>query len=168
MKGPPRVRSRRRAVIGAPDNGGRECRDCFDAFGRGDPAFIVARVTKDVDWRQAGGPELPSGGAYKGPDGVGQFFTKIGAALDVLTWEPKHVLPAGDEVVATAIWSAKAKPTGRTFAADWAMVLGCATADHLVLRRRGYCQGGGGVSRLAAATRSSHFASRSPPRRSRR
>ena len=52
------------------------------------------------------------------------FFTKIGASLDVLTWEPGHVLAAGDEVVATGAWSAKAKPTGRTFAADWAMVFG--------------------------------------------
>ena len=34
------------------------------------------------------------------------------------------MLPAGDEVVATGTWSAKAKPTGRTFAADWAMVFG--------------------------------------------
>ncbi len=34
------------------------------------------------------------------------------------------MLAAGDEVVATGTWSAKAKPTGRTFAADWAMVFG--------------------------------------------
>ena len=47
-------------------------RDCFDAFGRGDPGFIVARVAQDVDWRHAGGPEIPYGGAYKGRDGVGQ------------------------------------------------------------------------------------------------
>jgi ketosteroid isomerase-like protein len=99
-------------------------RDCFDAFGRGDPGFIVARVSNDVDWRHAGGPEIPYGGTYKGRQGVGDFFTKIGTSLDVLTWEPQHVLPAGDEVVATGRWSAKAKPTGRTFAADWAMVFG--------------------------------------------
>jgi uncharacterized protein len=100
-------------------------RDCFDAFGRGDAAFIVARVTTDVDWRHAGGPEIPYGGHYKGPEGVGEFFARIGAALDVLSWQPLHVLPAGgDEVVATGTWSAKAMPTGRTFAADWAMVFG--------------------------------------------
>ena len=99
-------------------------RECFDAFGRGDPGFIVARVSNDVDWRHAGGPEIPYGGAYKGPAGVGDFFTRIGASLDVLNWEPGHVLLAGNEVVATGKWSAKAKPTGRTFAADWAMVFG--------------------------------------------
>lgn len=102
----------------------RLIRDCFDAFGRGDAGFIVAKVSSDVDWRHAGGPEIPYGGAYKGRDGVGDFFTRIGAAVDLLTWEPKHVLPAGDEVVATGHWTGKAKPTGRTFAADWAMVFG--------------------------------------------
>jgi ketosteroid isomerase-like protein len=114
-------------------------RDCFDAFGRGDPAFIVARVAKDVDWRHAGGPEIPYGGAYKGPDGVGQFFTKIGASLDVLTWEPKHVLAAGDEVVATGTWSAKAKSTGRHG------IRRARRPDHLVPRRRGHRQGRGGL-----------------------
>jgi len=100
-------------------------RDCFEAFGRGDPGYIVARVSNDVDWRHAGGPEIPYGGTYRGRAGVGEFFAKIGGALDVLTWEPQHVLPAGgDEVVATGKWSAKAKPTGRTFAGDWAMVFG--------------------------------------------
>ena len=99
-------------------------RDCFDAFGRGDPGFIVARVSNDVDWRHAGGPEIPYGGTYKGRQGVGDFFAKIGNSLDVLAREPEHVLPAGDQVVARGKWSAKAKPTGRTFAADWAMVFG--------------------------------------------
>ena len=99
-------------------------RDCFEAFGRGDAGFIVARVAKDVDWRHTGGSEIPYGGAYNGRDGVGDFFARIGAAVDVLTWEPQHVLPAGDEVVATGHWTGKAKPTGRTFAADWAMVFG--------------------------------------------
>ena len=109
-------------------------RDCFDAFGRGDAGFIVGKVSDDVDWRHAGGPEIPYGGAYKGRDGVGQFFTKIGASIDVLTWEPKHVLPAGDEVVATGKWSAKAKPTGRTFAADWAMVFGVRNGEIVSFR----------------------------------
>ena len=99
-------------------------RDCFDAFGRGDHGFIVAKVSDDVDWRHAGGPEIPYGGTYKGRESVGEFFSKIGASVDVLTWEPKHVLPAGDEVVATGAWSGKAKQTGRTFAGDWAMVFG--------------------------------------------
>lgn len=99
-------------------------RDCFDAFARGDAGYIVARVSNDVDWRHAGGADIPYAGTYKGRQGVGDFFNRIGASLDVLSWEPRHVLPAGEEVVATGTWKAKAKSTGRTFAADWAMVFG--------------------------------------------
>ncbi|MDP1748354.1 MAG: nuclear transport factor 2 family protein [Reyranella sp.] len=99
-------------------------RDCFDAFARGDAAFIVARVSDDVDWRHSPSPEIPYAGAYKGPQGVGQFFTRIGEALDVTSWEPRRVIEAGEDVLATGAWSAKAKPTGRSFAAEWAMVFG--------------------------------------------
>jgi ketosteroid isomerase-like protein len=99
-------------------------RDVFDAFGRGDPAFIVAQVSGDVDWRHPGGADIPYGGAYKGPQGVSQFFSRIGEAVEVKSWEPKHVLAAGDEVVATGAWSGTARPTGKNFASDWGMVFG--------------------------------------------
>jgi ketosteroid isomerase-like protein len=102
----------------------RLIKDCFDAFGRGDAGFIVARVTDDVDWRHPAGGDVPYGGVYSGRRGVEQFFTRIGAAVEVRTWEPRYVLAAGDEVVATGAWSGTAQPTGRTFATDWAMVFG--------------------------------------------
>ena len=98
-------------------------KDCFDAFGRGDAGFIVARVTEDVDWRHPG-TGTPYGGAYKGPQGVGQFFSKIGAAVDVKTWEPKHVVSSGDGVVAWGAWSGTARPTGKNFKSDWGMFFG--------------------------------------------
>jgi ketosteroid isomerase-like protein len=100
-------------------------RDVFDAFGRGDPAAIVASVSADVDWRHPGGPEIPYGGAYKGREGVSRFFARIGEAVEVKTWEPRHVLAASaDEVVATGAWSGVARPTGKSFASDWGMVFG--------------------------------------------
>lgn len=99
-------------------------RECFDAFGRGDTGFIVARVSDDVDWHHPGGADVPYGGSYKGRDGVGQFFSKIGTAVEVTSWQPRHVLPAGDEVVATGAWAGKARPTGKSFASDWGMVFG--------------------------------------------
>jgi ketosteroid isomerase-like protein len=100
-------------------------RDVFDAFGRGDPARIVASVSPDVYWCHPGGPEVPYAGGYRGREGVSQFFARIGQSVEVTRWEPKHVLAAGrDEVVATGAWSGIAKPTGRTFASDWGMVFG--------------------------------------------
>jgi ketosteroid isomerase-like protein len=100
-------------------------RDVFAAFGRGDPATIVASVSQDVDWRHPGGPEVPYAGAYTGREGVSRFFARIGESVEVTRWEPRHVLAAGrDEVVATGTWSGVAKPTGKSFASDWGMVFG--------------------------------------------
>ncbi|HSH99907.1 MAG TPA: nuclear transport factor 2 family protein [Reyranella sp.] len=54
-------------------------------------------------------------GSKKGREGVGQFFARIGAAVEVKTWEPRHVLAAGSsEVVAAGAWSGIAKPTGKS------------------------------------------------------
>ena len=98
-------------------------KDVFDAFARGDAAFIVAQVSSDVDWRHPGAG-TPYGGTYKGPEGVGQFFSRIGAAVEVTRWEPRHVLASGDEVVAWGAWAGKARPTGKSFASDWGMSFG--------------------------------------------
>ena len=98
-------------------------RNVFDAFGRGDPATIVASVSPDVYWLHPGGADVPYAGAYRGREGVSQFFARIAASVEVTRWEPKHVLAAGsDEVVATGAWSGVAKPTGKSFASDWGMV----------------------------------------------
>lgn len=99
--------------------------DLFDAFGLGDPASIVASVSPDVDWCHPGGPGVPYAGAYKGREGVGQFFARIGEAVEVTSWEPRHVRAAGSgAVVVTGAWSGIARPTGRSFASGWGMVFG--------------------------------------------
>jgi len=102
----------------------RLIKECFDAFARGEPGYIVERVTSDVDWKHIGGAGIPYAGNYRGRQGVADFFGKIGASLDVLEWIPEHIVPAGSEVIAIGAWKAKAKPTGRTFSAEWAMVFG--------------------------------------------
>jgi len=99
-------------------------KDCFDAFARGDVAYIVARVSDDVDWRGDATAEIPYAGTFKGPLGVGQFFSRMADAVDVKSWEPKRVVVAGDGVLATGAWSAAVKSTGRSFATEWAMVFG--------------------------------------------
>lgn len=109
----------------------------------------MARVARDVDWRHAGGPEIPYGGNYRGRDGVGEFFTRIGAAHEVLSWEPEHVLAAGgDGVVATGAWSAKAKPTVHLRRRLGHGVRRAGRRDCVVQGRRRHGQGGGGIPQL--------------------
>ena len=87
--------------------------DCFDAFARGDVAYILARVSNDVEWRGDTTAEIPYAGIFEGPQGVGQFFAKMADAV-----------VADDGVLATGAWSAAVKSTGRSFATEWAMVFG--------------------------------------------
>ncbi len=99
-------------------------KDCFDAFARGDVGYILARVSDDVDWRGDQTVEIPYAGSFKGPHGVGQFFSRMADAVDVKSWEPKRVVVADDGVLATGAWSAAVKSTGRSFATEWAMGFG--------------------------------------------
>jgi ketosteroid isomerase-like protein len=99
-------------------------KDCFDAFARGDVGYILARVSDDVEWRGDQTAEIPYAGSFKGPQGVGQFFSRMADAVDVKSWEPKRVVAADDGVLATGTWSAAVKSTGRSFATEWAMVFG--------------------------------------------
>jgi ketosteroid isomerase-like protein len=99
-------------------------KDCFDAFARGDVGYILARVSDDVEWRGDQTAEIPYAGSFKGPQGVGQFFSRMADAVDVKSWEPKRVVAADDGVLATGAWSAAVKSTGRSFATEWAMVFG--------------------------------------------
>jgi ketosteroid isomerase-like protein len=98
--------------------------DCFDAFARGDVGYILARVSDDVEWRGDQTAEIPYAGSFKGPQAVGQFFSRMADAVDVKSWEPKRVVVAGDGVLAIGAWSAAVKSTGRSFATEGAMVFG--------------------------------------------
>jgi len=96
-------------------------RDCYEAFGRGDIPFIVGWCTANVDWQSSDSPEIPYSGRYRGPEGVAQFFQKIGATLEVKTFQPNSFLASGNEVMTTGAWSGTARSTGKPFAAEWAM-----------------------------------------------
>jgi hypothetical protein len=96
-------------------------RDCYEAFGRGDIPFILGWCAADVDWQSSDSPEIPYSGRYRGHEGAAQFFQKIGATLDVKTFEPSTFLASGNEVISTGAWSGTARSTGKTFKAEWAM-----------------------------------------------
>ena len=96
-------------------------KDIYAAFGRGDIASIIGHLDEQVDFRQVEAPNLPYAGHYKGRAGAAQFFEKLGAAVEVTGFTPEKYLAQGDEVMALGTWSGKARPTGKSFAARWAM-----------------------------------------------
>ena len=92
----------------------------FAAFGRGDIASVLDAVSEDVDWQTFG--QIPQGGQRRGRAGVGAFFAKVGEILEFSKFEPRQFIAQGDAVVALGGYTARAKHTGRSFDAEWAMV----------------------------------------------
>jgi ketosteroid isomerase-like protein len=75
-------------------------RGMYDAFGRGDVAAILGALDENVEWSS---PEnLPHGGAFRGRDGVGQFFAGMGEKWESLSVEVDDVLAEDDRVVVLA------------------------------------------------------------------
>jgi hypothetical protein len=61
----------------------------YEAFGRGDVAFILDVVTDDVDWAtDTESTAAPWYGIRHGKDGVQSFFEAFGATMDVDRFEP--------------------------------------------------------------------------------
>jgi|SRR5579871_1960580 len=96
-------------------------RDCYEAFGRGDVPFILGQCAASVEWQSSDSPEIPYSGRYHGLEGVAQFFQRIGATLEVKTFQPRTFLASGNEVMTTGAWSGSARSTGKPFTAEWAM-----------------------------------------------
>jgi len=93
----------------------------YAAFGRGDVAAILAEVNPDVRWVNPGPNSIPYARERRGLDEVRQFFDEIYANVEVTSFEPREFFANGERVVALGTWAGRAKPTGRSFADEWAM-----------------------------------------------
>src|SRR4051812_21421715 len=86
----------------------------YEAFGRGDVAFIANCVTDDVDWASDTSSEAaPWFGQHKGPQGVGDFFRAFGGAMDVEEFTPLTFAANDDEVLTVVRIRMKSKQTGK-------------------------------------------------------
>lgn len=100
----------------------RIVREGYEAFGRGDIAGLLDRVTDDVEWISAGSSEIPYAGRFRGRDRVREFFTTLAANVDFQTFEPREFIAQGDTVVVLGHEVARAKSTTRQMSGEWAMV----------------------------------------------
>ena len=85
----------------------------YEAFGKGDVAAILDRVTDDVDWAaEADSDVAPWYGQRRGKDEVGKFFEDIAGALDVQDFTPLSFAANDSEVMALIRFSFTVKATG--------------------------------------------------------
>jgi ketosteroid isomerase-like protein len=89
----------------------------YDAFKRGDIPHILDLIAPQAPWQQS--KTLPWGGDYVGPQGAGEFFHKLDASMETVSFEPVENIEVGDEVLSFGTYTGRSRATGRTGSAGW-------------------------------------------------
>ncbi len=92
-------------------------RSVYDAFSRGDIPYILNQIAPQATWRTP--KTLPWGGDYRGPEGAGEFFQKLGATMETVSFEARESIERGDEVFSFGSYAARSRKTGRTGSAEF-------------------------------------------------
>jgi len=90
-------------------------RSLYDAFGRGDVAYILANVTADSVWNTEGPAVIPYTGVRRGPKEVAGFFEALGGTLDNMKLTIDCELAQGDGVASFGRFAGTVKATGKSF-----------------------------------------------------
>jgi ketosteroid isomerase-like protein len=94
----------------------------YQAFGRKDIPFILAKLAENVQWSQPGGSVLPWGGRWDGRPKVGEFFGKLAAEVEYRTFEPSEFIAEGDYVVVRGTSTATVRRSGKKVEQSWVMI----------------------------------------------
>jgi ketosteroid isomerase-like protein len=82
----------------------------YEAINSGDPSPVLEAVDEEMEFHEPA--SLPYGGTYRGPDGMGQFFSALADSWDGLHLEIEELLDAGDCVVIRGRLQGRSKSTG--------------------------------------------------------
>ncbi len=93
----------------------------YEAIGRGDIQRVLESMTEDVEIAFPGPNEIPFAGTFQGRGGAGDFFSTIGANVEVHEFVPQEFIAQGDITVVLGHERLTAKPTRRIWETDWAM-----------------------------------------------
>jgi ketosteroid isomerase-like protein len=99
-------------------------RSLYEAFGRGDIAFVLAQLADDVEWNvfnfrnfgQDAGIETLK--ARRGKAEAAGFFTALMETYDTCVVIPENILAGGNQVAGIMRVTLKSKATGRVFESD--------------------------------------------------
>jgi len=84
-------------------------RGAYEAFARGDVPAVLGIMDAEVEWKEPGGGNSPSG-TFNGPDTVGsEVFGSIQANFDEFSAEPSDFSDDGDRVVVRGRFKGKNK-----------------------------------------------------------
>ena len=94
----------------------------FEAFGRGDVAYILEQFADDVRFTSHLDPTVPWAGEYSGKDNVARYFEALGGAVEVID-HPVNALVAQDNtVVAMGDVTFRVRETGKAGSSSWVYI----------------------------------------------
>ena len=101
---------------------GRTIASMYDAFGRGDVAYVLAQMAPDVEWIETEAQNIPAHGTFGSPQEVLEnVFAKVPEHFEQFGLHPELWVEAGDDVIVTGRVVARTR-TGRKLDAPYAHV----------------------------------------------
>ena len=95
----------------------------YGYFQSGDIPALLDSLSEDVEWVTTELEGVPSGGTWRGPEQVGQFFQTLGDTQEVRQLELREFVAQGDRVVTLGHYAWHVKSTGREWESDFVHVL---------------------------------------------
>ena len=103
----------------APTDNVALVRGGYASFAAGDIPAVLALFDDDLVWSTL--PSIPFGGVYRGPQGAGDFFTKLPELYAELSVVPERFIDAGETVVVQGTHRGRSL-SGTTFEAPFVHV----------------------------------------------
>ena len=91
----------------------------YAAFNRGDISAVLDLIADDVEWKFCGSKGLPYTATFRGKDGTAKFFASIPEEEDLLVFEPREFISAGDKVTVLGWERSQVRPGGKVFESEW-------------------------------------------------
>jgi uncharacterized protein len=91
----------------------------YAAFNRGDIPAVLDLLSDDVEWKFCGSKGLPYTGTFRGKDEVAKFFASIPEVEDLLVFEPREFISAGEKVAVLGWERSQVRSGGRVFESEW-------------------------------------------------
>ncbi len=97
----------------------------FAALGSGQADAAFALLSPTVTWTYHGpGDRIPFAGTFAGPQGVREFFARLGALAEPIEMTPSSMGGADGTVYVRCVERSRVKATGKIYAVDWVHVIG--------------------------------------------
>lgn len=96
--------------------------DMFAAFGRGDLPAVFARMHPDAAWDSRYAEGVPIHGTWRGPEAIGEMFSRLFATATIEAFVPEEFVAQGDRVVVLGHERVRVHATGRSYENRWAHV----------------------------------------------